>query len=156
MLNRIFPAAFDNTYRGHRLAFWLLVPLTLLNLVIDVMAILAPDGEAQSADGIPLFSYPPAAAAAVVGVVGFLGLAGLLLGVFRILALTRYRAMIPLIYALLVLEYPAHKAVGLIKPIARFGGTHGADITLVLFGLAVVGLALSVTGKGYAAGRTPS
>ena len=149
MLNRVLPRAFDNTYRGRRLALWLLYPITLLNLVIDVMAIAAPDGEAQSADGIPLFAYPPAAAQEVVGVVGFLGLAGLLLGVFRVLALTRYRSMVPLIYALLVVEYLAHKGVGLIKPIARFGGTHGADITLVLFGLAVLGLVLSVTGTGY-------
>ena len=70
MLNRVLPRAFDNTYRGRRLALWLLYPITLLNLVIDVMAIAAPDGEAQSADGIPLFAYPPAAAQAVVGVVG--------------------------------------------------------------------------------------
>ncbi len=32
MLTRIFPRAFDNHYRGYRIAIWLFVPLVLIRL----------------------------------------------------------------------------------------------------------------------------
>ncbi len=57
MLNRILPEQIDNNYRGHKFAFWLLIPLVLLKLLICLVAIFAPDGGAQSADGIPLDTF---------------------------------------------------------------------------------------------------
>jgi hypothetical protein len=150
MLNRLFPAQIDNRYRGHRLALWLLYPITFLNAVIDLVSIFSPDGGAQSADGIPLDTYAPAAARAVVGVAAYLGLADLVLVVFSVLALVRYRAMVPLIYLVIVIEYLAHKGIGLMKPIARAGDAHGGLVTMGLFALCVLGLMLSLIGKDQA------
>jgi hypothetical protein len=150
MLNRLLPAQIDNRYRGHRLALWLLYPITLLNLVIDLVSIFSPDGGAQSADGIPLDTFSAAAARAVVGVAAYLGLADLVLVVFSVLALVRYRAMVPLIYLVIVIEFLAHKGIGLMKPIARTGDTHGSLVTLALFALSVLGLVLSLTRRDQA------
>ena len=149
MLQRILPRTIDNRYRGRKAALWLFAIIVLLNLVISLSAIFAADGRAQSADGIPLNTYGPAAAAAVIGVVAFLGLSDLFLCFFYVLALFRYRAMIPLMYLVLVVQYPCHKAIGWMKPIARAGPAPGGYVTAGLMALTVVGLLLSLQGRGY-------
>ena len=146
MLCRIFPASFDATYRGHRLGLWILWPITLFNLLIDFGTIFSADS-AAGPDGIPLAAYPPDAARAVVGVAAFLGLSDLLLTLLCVLALVRYRSMIPLMYLVLVVQWIAHKGVGLMKPIARDGAHMGGYVTLAVFALSFLGLVLSLQEK---------
>jgi hypothetical protein len=155
MLNRIFPKQLDNNYRGQKIALWLLALITFVNTGISFVAIFKPDGAAQSADGIPLDTYAPAAAQAVIGVVAFLGLANLLLYIIFIVALIRYRAMIPLMYVLIVLNWLAHKGIGMMKPIVRTGTSPGHYVTWSLFALSVIGMILSLTGKKYLNAGTP-
>ncbi len=151
MLNRLLPRLIDNRFRGQRLALWLFVPIAAMNILIDLVAILTRDGGTQSADGIPLDTFAPAAAQAVIGIGALLGLAGLVLGLIFVLALVRYRAMIPLMYALLVVDFIGHKAVLAMKPIPRMPGvSSGSLVTWGLFAVTLVGLALSLTGKSYA------
>ena len=102
MLNRVFPELIDNHYRGFKFALWLFYPLAFMYVAIALAAIFARDGGAQSADGIPLDTFTSGGAEAVIGVVAFLGLAKLLLGLLFVLTLFRYRAMIPLMYVLIV------------------------------------------------------
>lgn len=149
MLSRIFPKQIDNHYRGHRFALWLFYPLLFMKLAIDLVAIFSKDGGAQSADGIPLDTFGAGGAEAVIGVVAFLGLAGLLLRLLSVLALVRYRAMIPLLYVLMVVEYIGHKGIGWMKPIARVGPPSGSFVSLGLFALSLLGLVLSLRGEGY-------
>lgn len=147
MLSRLFPPQIDNRYRGPKLALWLLYPITFMNIAISLVAIFEPDGGAQTADGIPLDTFAPAAARAVIGVVAYLGLADLVLWVFAVLALLRYRAMIPLIYLLIVIEFLAHKGIGLMKPIERAGAAGGGLVTWGLLAVSALGLILSLSGK---------
>jgi hypothetical protein len=150
MLSRLFPKQIDNNYRGHVLAIWLFIPIALMNITIAVCAIVLPDGGAQSPDGVPLNTFSAGAAQTVIGVVALIGLAKLLLGLLFILALLRYRAMIPLMYLLLVTDYIGHKWLGLVKPIMHVAGTSTGTIVLVsLFAASVIGLILSLSGKGY-------
>jgi len=149
MLKRLFPDAFDNRFRGLAPALWLFWPIVLMSLAIDLGGIFAPDGGAQSADGIPLSTYDHAGAAAVIGVAAFLGLASLMFDLLCVLAALRYRAMVPLLYALLVAQFLAHKAIGAMKPIPRIPSASGGEIALTIFAVTVLGLVLSLTGKGY-------
>ncbi len=145
MLARLFPKTIDNTYRGHPIALWLFYPLVLVNVAIAVVAIVRADGGAQSADGIPLDTFPVAAATTIIGIGAFLGLAKLLLGSLYTLAALRYRAMIPLMYALIVTDLVGRKILVLYKPIARMAGTAtGSYVTWTLFALSVIGLVLSL------------
>jgi hypothetical protein len=48
MLNRIFPKAFDNVFRGHWLGLWLFVPVVLLKLIIGVNSVRDPREIASS------------------------------------------------------------------------------------------------------------
>jgi hypothetical protein len=149
MLNRIFPGAFDNHYRGSKIALWLFVLITFVNTAISLVAIFRPDGGAQSADGIPLDTFAPDAAQAVIGVVAFLGLANLALCVLFVVALICYRSMIPLMYTLSVIEWLAHKGIGQMKPIARTAATTGHYVSFGILAVTVIGLILSLTGKNY-------
>jgi len=150
MLERLFPSTFDNQYRGYRLALWLFILITFVNTGISLVAILRPDGGAQSADGIPLSSYSPAAAQAVIGVIAFLGLSNLVLCMINVLALFRYRSMIPLLYAFAAIIFLGHKWIGAMKPIVRVASASPSGfVNLSLFAITLLGLALSLMGARY-------
>jgi len=123
MLSRIFPKQFDNDYRGSKIALWIFGLITFMHTAISLSSIFRPDGGAQSADGIPLDTFSPAAAQAVIGVGGLLDLALLMLCALFILALIRYRSMIPFMYVLLVAEWFARRGILRIKPIPRMAST---------------------------------
>lgn len=76
---------------------------------------------AQSADGIPLGAFGAAGAEAVVALFALWGLSQVVLSAFAVLALTRYRAMIPLMYLLLLLEDLA----AAVDPVGEAHRPHG-------------------------------
>ncbi len=154
MFARILPTVVDNRFRGHIVALWIFGAFTLMNGVIDMAAIFSADGAAQSADGIPLSTFPPAAAGAVIGVVALLGLSSLVYDLICALALVRYRSLIPLLYLLNAVQYVAHKGILNFKPIVRDGVHHAGWITLSLFVLGLIGLVIWVTGRGWDQGPT--
>jgi len=144
MLDQILPQRIDNTYRGHPLAVWLLVPVVLMKTGIALGTIFNGRAAAQSADGIPLDRFGVEGAQAVVALFAIWGLAQLVLSLLGVLALTRYRAMIPSLFALLLVEHLARKWILLVKPIVRTGAPPGPYINLVLVTLMIVGLGLSL------------
>ena len=149
MLKRIFPERIDNHYRGHKLALWIFVPLTFMKVAISLGAIFNPDGGAQSADGIPLDTYTSGGAETVIALFALLGRSDLLLGLLFVVVLIRYRAMIPLMYVLIVVGNLGGKLILLMKPIVTVGASGVAIIGLVILGLSIIGLVLSLWGKGY-------
>ena len=147
MWKRIFPETFDNRYRGQKLALWVLYPITFMNLAIALGGIFSKDGGAQSADVIPLDTFGNGGAEAVIRVAAILGLANLLLGVFYVLALVRYRSMIPLLYVLLVADYLGRRGIAQMKPYLHIAATGASYVNWVLFALSLTGLVLSLVGK---------
>jgi hypothetical protein len=147
MLGRILPDRIDNTYLGHPLAMWLLGAVVLVKTGIALGTLFNGRVAAQSADGIPLDSFGADGAQAVVALFAIWGLAQLVINAFGILALTRYRAMIPLMFLLLLVEHLARKWVLWWKPIARTGTPPGLYINLALVALMVVGLVLSLRNR---------
>jgi hypothetical protein len=77
-----------------------------------------------------------------------LGLSRLITGLVGILALVRYRAMIPLLLALHLLEELGRGLILQILPIARTGTPPVSIIHLVLLALMIMGLALSLWSRG--------
>jgi hypothetical protein len=148
MLNQILPQRIDNAYRGHALALWLFIPVVVSKTGIALGTIFNGRGAAQSADGIPLDSLGASGAEAVVALFGIWGVSQLVFSVLGVLALTRYRAMIPLMFVLLLLEHLARRWILLVRPIARAGTPPGIYINLVLLVLMMVGLTLSLRSRG--------
>ncbi len=148
MLRQLFPRHVDNTYRGYKLALWFFALLVLIKLAIGLNSIFNGYVVASSADGIPLDTFTAAGAQAVVSLFAVLGLSQLMMCSLCILVLVRYRALIPLMFALLLLEHLSRKLILHFLPIARTGTPPGSVVNLVLLALMVVGLALSLRSRG--------
>jgi len=149
MLRRLFPAVIDNRFRGLPVALWLFVPLALMKLALGTVHMVRADGGAQSVSHMPLDSYPDGAAQNIIGLMARMGWEQFLLGALFLLVLLRYRALIPLMYAVMVLHYAGAKLVAAMKPLAIVGTSGAANMHLLIAVLAAVGLVLSLLGRRY-------
>lgn len=147
MLDRVFPQRFDNAYRGHRLAIWLLIPIVVVRLIMGANSILFTRAIATSADGIPLGGFNAGGAEAVISLFAVLGLSLLMLALQGVLVLIRYRAMIPFFYLLLLVQELGPKALALAHPMARSGAGTGAAFVLAMLAMTLIGLVLSLANK---------
>jgi hypothetical protein len=149
MLDQLLPQHLDNTYRGNRLAIWLLALVVFVQAGQGLMSIFNGYYAASAPDAIPLDTYTAAAAETVVSLFALLGLMRLIICFLCVLALVRYRAMIPLMFALLVLEYLSRRLILQFLPIVRSGTPPGSVVNLALLAVMIVGLALSLRSKGH-------
>ncbi|MEQ1755327.1 MAG: hypothetical protein ABL973_14490 [Micropepsaceae bacterium] len=117
MLSRIFPTRFDNSYRGYTIAIWLLGPLVLAKLLMGANVMLNTHAVIVGADRIPLDHYGPDAASTVTFLFQTWGLVLALFSLLGLLAIARYRSMVPLIYLLLLVENAGRKLFGVINPV---------------------------------------
>src|SRR3954447_11216205 len=140
----ILPRSIDNSYRGSRLALWLLGFLVFIKSVIGVNSIVNGADVMTRADGVALNTFPAAAAQNLIALWALLGLAHIVMAVLGVLVLIRYRGMAPLMFALLLLSHLGGKVVGYLHPIVRTGAPPAFIVNFVLLTLMIVGLALSL------------
>jgi hypothetical protein len=76
------------------------------------------------------------------------GLAHLTISLLCIVVLLRYRALIPLMLALLLLEQASRKLLVQVTPIIKTGTPPGSWVNLVLIALLLIGLVLSLRSRG--------
>jgi hypothetical protein len=151
LLNLLFPQRIDNDFRGQRLALWLFGLLVLMWGVIGVNSILHGAQVAGSADGIPLETFGPAGARTVILLFALLGLGRLVMCLWCALVLVRYRALVPLMFGLFLLEQSGGKLIHRYLPVPHSGHAPGGIVTLVLYGLTILGFGLSLWRRGGAA-----
>jgi hypothetical protein len=147
MLDLLLPQRIDNAYRGHRLAVWLFALVVFVQAGQGLMSIFNGYYAASAPDAIPLDTYTAAAAQTVVSLFALLGLLRLIICLVCVLALARYRAMIPLMFALLVLEYVSRRLILQCLPIVRSGTPPGSVVNVALLAAMILGGALSLWGK---------
>lgn len=152
MINQLIPQRIDNAYSGRKLALWIFGLVVTIKTLQGVMVIFDGRSVLMSADGIPLDTYPAAAAQAVVAIGALFGVLRLAFGLLCILVLVRYRGLVAFMLGLLGLEYLARELVLQFVPLVRTGTPPGPIVNLVLFVLTVVGLALSLWRKDTGAG----
>ena len=155
LLERLLPMPVDDRVRGHRLALWLFVPITLASLVRSALHVFLTDGGAQSIATIPLDSFTPAGASAVVALFGQWGLSQALLALVFAVVLLRYRALLSLMYLLLLVEYAGRLAIGAMSPLPTEGTPPGGPGNVVMIGVAAVGLVLSLRWREGGTGPGP-
>ena len=144
MFGHIFPTRIDNTFRGHPIAIWLFVAIMVVELVIGGNSIINTRFVVTSADDIPLDHYGGGGAQAVVSLFALLGLARLLLGLQAAVVLLRYRAMIPLMYLLLIIRHAGGMTLARVNPIVTAGAPAGDTVLLALLITLLLGFALSL------------
>lgn len=144
MLDALLPASLDNQYRGSRVALWLFGLVVALKSAQSLSIIFNGYSTARDADGIPLDSFTPAAAQTVVAVFAQGSLWRLFFCFVCLLVLFRYRSAVPLMFALLALNYLAAQLLMKFVPLPRVGGPVGPVVNVILFVLMLVGLGLSL------------
>ncbi len=143
----VLPRQVDNQFRGHKLALLLFGLLVFLKTIISLNSILNGDSIATG-DGIPLDTFPAVAAQAYVSLFALLGLAQLMLCLLCIVALVRYRGLIPLLFALFLIEFLGRRLIFQSLPVERTATAVPTVINLVLLALMLGGLALSLWRRG--------
>ncbi len=152
MLNQLLPKQADNSYRGHKLALWLFALVVFVKLPMSLNSIFNGTMVATSADGIPLDTFTPAGAQAVVSFLAAWGVGQLFICVLCITVLARYRVLVPFMFTLLLLEHLSRRAIFHVMPIVRTGTPPGVFVNLALLAMMVVGLALSLWNRPEAQG----
>lgn len=151
MLSRIFPKQLDNTYRGQRVALWLFGLVVTLKLIISTNSILNTRSIAMGADGIPLDSFGPGGAQTVILLFALQALGNMMLALLGVVALIRYRAMIPLLYLLFLIAQIGGRVINALHAAPETAAASNGNIVIYsLIALVVIGLGLSLTGKRYA------
>ena len=144
-VNRFFPRPIDNTYSGSKIALWLFGLIVFVHILQSVMVIVNGYSIAQSADGIPLETYPAAAAQTILAIFTVSSLRRLIISLICAVVLFRYRSVVPLMFVVLGLNYLGGQAILQFIPIVRVGTPPpGVVVNFIMFGLTIVGLALSL------------
>lgn len=144
ILHRLLPQPIDNTYRGSKIALWLFGLIVFVHILQSVMVIVSGYSVAQSADGIPLETYPAAAAQTILAIFTVSSLRRLIISLIGAVVLFRYRSAVPLMFVVLGLNYLGGQVILQFIPIVRVGTPPGIVVNLAMFGLTIVGLVLSL------------
>jgi hypothetical protein len=147
MLSKIFPAHYDNVYRGHKFALVLLVFITIFNTIMWYQSVFNTYYAAAEADNIPLASYPADAALQIISIFAKLGNVHFIFIVLSVLALIRYRSMISLVFLLQIWEYVTRLAINNHlhdTPWVSLPGDLAQAIVQSLFYAMLLGFALSL------------
>jgi len=144
MIDQILPRTIDNDYRGQKLAYVPFILLVLLRLVIGTNSIIHGYDVMTKADGVPLGTFPPAAVQALVSVWALLGLSRVIIGLFCVVVLLRYRSMIPLLFVVLLFQHLAGMAITHYFPLVNTTAPSATIVNLISITLLIVGLGLSI------------
>lgn len=147
MLDKLFPKQLNNDYKGHAIAKWVFVLLTIITIGRSLVHMFAADGGAQSIATIPLDTFSTSGADTVILIFALWGLSQLLIGFIYLIVLWRYQAFIPLMYLLIIIEYIMRIVLGILKPIETTGTAPGGILNFILIPLALVLLFLSLRTK---------
>jgi hypothetical protein len=148
VFDRLLPRPIDNIYSGSKTALWLFGLIVFVHILQSVMVIVNGYSIAQSADGIPLETYPAAAAQTILAIFMLSSLRRLIISLICAVVLFRYRSAVPLMFVVLGLSYLGGQVIVQFIPIVRVGTPPGVVVNLIMFGLTVVGLALSLWRRG--------
>jgi hypothetical protein len=151
-MNKLLPAALDNTYRGAKFALWLFALFLLMKFAMALNSIFNGAKIAASADGIPLATFSAGAAATVISLFALLGFSHFMFALLGLITLVRYRGMIPLMFALFLLEFLGRRLILQFLPIPRTGTPSAVYVNVVLLVLMIGGLVLSISRGGRQTG----
>jgi len=120
VFNRILPRQVDNTYRGYKVALWLFGLLVFMKAGISLGSIFNGYLRRVPPTGSPGHIHARRRAGRSFSF-ALWGLSQLMICLLCVLVLVRYRAMVPFMFALLLLEHLSRKLILQIMPIDTTG-----------------------------------
>ena len=138
--NLLLPSRADNTLRGSRVPWYLLIVVASIGVVRSCIHIFAADGGAASIAGMKL---TPGNANEVIFAFALWGSAQLVYALLQWVVILRYRSLVPLMWAVQLLETLGRMLVGRIKPVTFAHTPPGAyqNYVYLVLCLAMLGLA---------------
>lgn len=144
MFSQLFPQRADNTYRGRKLGLWIFGLVALLNGVIGFNSTFNTREVATNADGIPLDTFPPAATQTVLSLFALIGVSRIVIVLICAVIFFRYRSLVPLMLAVLLLNQLASRVVHFYLPTPITGNPPGPTVILSILGLTALAFGLSL------------
>ncbi len=117
-LATLLPTTVDNTIRGSRIPFRVFTMIALVSVTRSLIHLLAPDSGAGSIAGVDLAAAGPLGERGIVFFLAQWGGGQLVLALVQVLVLVRYRSLVPLLYALLLVEIGLRVLVAHLKPMS--------------------------------------
>lgn len=130
----LFPKKADNQFSGIKLSIFVFLLIAIISTTRSLIHIISPDGGAGSIAGLDLSGE---AAGGIIFAFALWGSAQLMFALVQLVVSFRYRALIPLMYILLIIEVLLRMLVGSVKPVTFAGTPPGAIGNLVILPLAL-------------------
>lgn len=144
-MSKILPNTIDNNYQGRKIALWFFYLITIMTVARSLMHMFIHDGGAQSIGTIPLDTFGGTGAEAIISIFALWGLSQLLIAMFYVLVVCKYRSLIPLMYIGLFIEYAGRWAIAnLYKPLETLGQAPGGTGNYIIAPLAIIMFFLSI------------
>ena len=131
----LLPARIENTLRGSKIPFYVFALLAAISFVRSCIHLFSGDGGAGSIAGMDLSVQ---GAEGIVFAFALWGSSQLLFALVQLLVVFRYRALVPLMYLMLILEILLRELVGWMKPVTFAHTPPGAVGNQLLLPLAVI------------------
>lgn len=135
------PKVATNTLRGSKIPLYLFVVIAAIGLGRSLIHIFAPDGGAGSIAGMDL---SVSGADEVVFAFALWGSAQLIYAVLQWIVILRYRSLVPLMWAVQLLETCGRMLAGSLKPVVFSHTPPGAAQNYIYLVLSIAMIALSV------------
>ncbi len=130
----LLPAQIDNTIRGTKIPFYIFTLYAIVSTVRSCIHLLSSDGGAGTIAGMDL---SVAGADGIIFAFALWGSSQLLFALIQLLAVIRYRSLIPFMWLMLALEVLLRELVGKMKPVSFAHTPPGAIGNQIILPLAV-------------------
>ncbi|MBK7455913.1 MAG: hypothetical protein IPJ46_19990 [Anaerolineales bacterium] len=137
----LLPAKIDNVIRGTKIPFYIFVIYAIVSTVRSCIHLLSPDGGAGTIAGMDL---SVAGADGIIFAFALWGSSQLLFALIQLLAVIRYRSLIPFMWLMLALEVLLRELVGAMKPVTFAHTPPGAIGNQLILPLAALMLVWSL------------
>jgi hypothetical protein len=140
-LEILLPTKADNTLRGSKWPLYLFTLVAVIGTVRSCIHIFSPDGGAGSIAGMDM---AVTGANEVIFAFALWGSAQLIYALFQWIVILRYRSLVPLMWAVQLLETLGRMLIGRIKPVTFAHTPPGAYQNYIYLALAALMLGLSL------------
>ena len=131
----LLPAKIDNVIRGTKIPFYIFAIYAIVSTVRSCIHLLSPDGGAGTIAGMDL---SVAGADGIIFAFALWGSSQLLFALIQLLAVIRYRSLIPFMWLMLALEVLLRELVGAMTPVTFAHTPPGAIGNQIILPLAVL------------------
>jgi len=145
LITLLLPAKIDNSIRGSKIPWIVFTLLAIVSMVRSCIHLLSADGGAGSIAGMDL---SVAGADGIIFAFALWGSSQALFALVQLAVVARYRALVPMMYVMLILETLLRELVGKMKPVTFAHTPPGAIGNQLILPLAIGMLALALW-SGY-------